>query len=144
MQTDGEGDVPELLQEEERRVLELRWTQGRLQAHVERLLAFAERRRDEILAAVGSDLDPAALVRATKWLVVRQESVHAPSEMRDQVREIHDEIWIRGERGDYDRERIKHEWTSKHAAAWRRWRVKEYIFVADRCTADLVNRLTRK
>jgi hypothetical protein len=51
--------------------------------------------------------------------------------------EIHNEIWYRGQAGYYDRDGIQQEWTICHAHAWRRWRLKEYCFVADRCADRL-------
>ena len=121
--------------------LETSWANGKLRRHVERLLTFVERNRGDILRLAGDACDGEALLSTTKRLIVQAGSVHPPSEMRDQAREIQDEIWICGERGEYDRTNIAHEWTSRHAANWRRWRLKEYLFVADRCAEDIVARL---
>ena len=121
--------------------LEASWANGTLRPHVERLLTFVERNREEILQSCVNVGDGLALLSATKHLIIRAGVVHPPSEMRDQVQEIQDEIWIRGERGDFDRQNIAHEWTSRHAANWRRWRLREYLFVADRCAPDVVARL---
>lgn len=122
----------------EREALETSWASGKLQQHGARLLAFVQRNRDAILRGAGERRDADALLSATKQLILAAGVVHPSSEMRDQVQAIADEIWIRGERGEYDRTHIAHEWTSLHAANWRRWRLKEYVFVADRCAADLV------
>lgn len=114
------------------------WNAGLLRDHVDRVLAFVERNRYAILRVAGPARDHEKLLAITKRLIVSAGAVHAPSEMRDQVREIQDEIWIRGERGDYDHVNIAHEWTSLHASNWRAWRVKEYLFVADRAANDIV------
>jgi hypothetical protein len=126
--------------EGERIALELTWARGALDRYLERLLRFVERNRDEIQLLAGSD-EPVALAEAAKRVVARAGHVDLSSEMRDQVQRICDEIWIRGERGDYDRAHITQEWTSKHAANWRRWRIKEYVFVIDRHAEEIVARV---
>ncbi|MBK8060471.1 MAG: hypothetical protein IPK33_22050 [Gemmatimonadetes bacterium] len=127
--------------EAQRATLEGSWSQGELREHMQRLLAFVHRNREDILQLAGDAPDAGSMLEATKRRIVDAGAVHPPSEMRDQVKAIQDEIWIRGERGDYDREHIAHEWTSRHAADWRRWRLMEYLFVVDRCAADIVARL---
>ena len=127
--------------EAEIKALESSWANGELSRHVTRLLTFVERNRDDILRLAGGARDGPSLLSTTKRMIVHAGAVHLPSEMRDQVHAIQDEIWIRGERGDYDRRNIAHEWTSRHAANWRRWRLKEYLFVADRCAHDIAARL---
>ena len=117
------------------------WESGQLHRHVERVLTFVERNRSDILRIAGYTADAEALVSTAKRVIVQSGTVHSPSEMRDQIHEIQDEIWIRGERGDYGRENIAHEWTSQHAANWRRWRLTEYLFVADRLAQEIVARL---
>jgi hypothetical protein len=124
----------------ERIALELAWARGALDRYLARLLTFVDRNRGEIVQLADGDA-PDALVEAAKRVVVRAGAVDLSSEMRDQVQRICDEIWIRGERGDYDRAHITQEWTSLHAANWRRWRLKEYVFVIDRCAGEIVERI---
>jgi hypothetical protein len=124
----------------ERIALELSWARGALDRYLGRLLTFVDRNRAEIVQLADGE-DPDALVEAAKRVVVRAGHVDLSSEMRDQVQRICDEIWIRGERGDYDRAHITQEWTSLHAANWRRWRIKEYVFVIDRCADEIVARI---
>jgi hypothetical protein len=121
----------------EKSALETAWASGRLQSHAVRILNFIDRHREEILHLAGSAPASAMQLRTVKRQIVHLGSVCTVSEMHDQAREIRDEIWIRGERGDYDRAHIAHEWASRHAAAWRVWRLKEYLFVVDRC-ADAI------
>lgn len=143
--------------------LELAWARGSLDCHVERVLAFVDRNRDDIvqLAAERAGSPPsgdetpsisaraesahapedAALLDAVKCVMGRAGAVHLASEMRDQLQVIRDELWIRGERGDYDKAHITEEWTSRHAANWRRWRLKEYAFVIDRVAERVLARV---
>ena len=101
------------------------------------------RHRAAIVQRAGPDADAHALLLAAKQHVILAGAVHPRSEMVDQAREIQDEIWIRGERGEYDRQHIAHEWTSRHAANWRRWRLTEYLYVMDRRARDIVAALQR-
>jgi hypothetical protein len=131
----------EAANDEERRALELSWAEGRLQRHIELILAFLDRQREDILRLSGGSPEPPELLRTTKRMIIQMGTVHPQAEMQDQIRAIHDEIWIRGEKGDFNRERITEDWTSQHACAWRRWRIKEYLFVADRCVTPIAGRL---
>lgn len=114
------------------------WDAGELHGHAERVLGFVVRHRAEVLRLAGASPTEHTLLDAARQLIVQAGSVHAMSEMRDQMKAIRDEIWIRGERGDYDRQNIASDWTSQHAANWRQWRVREYLYVVDRCAADIL------
>ena len=127
----------ELITDEERAQLERLWKEGRLRHQQEQVLAFACEQRVEILQIAGEPRDPVALAAATRRLITRLRCVHQPSEMRDQVREMHNEIWYCGQRGDHDRSRIQLEWAARHGSNWRRWRIKEYLFLAEHCAAEI-------
>lgn len=122
--------------------LELRWYEGRMLPYAEWLDHFVQRHRTEILARAGTANTPESLVEATKQLIVDRGSMHLAGELKDQLREIENELWYRGEKGEHDRAQIQLEWTACHADAWRRWRIREYLFVADRCAGRIVARLT--
>jgi hypothetical protein len=124
--------------EKEMFALELRWYEGRMLPYSDWLMAFVDRHREEILRVAKAPRDPAALLAATKQLIVQRGSIHMGSELKDQKHEIQNELWYRGEKGEYDRVRIEQQWTAAHAAAWRSWRIKEYLFVADRCADRVV------
>jgi hypothetical protein len=114
------------LMEQERSALELRWNDGLLFRYEDLLLTFVDRHRDAIFDSVARcDDDPAALLAVTKSLIVECGSVHLAAEFKDQLMEIHNELWYCGEKGEHDRAKIKENWASNYAAAWRRWRVCE-------------------
>ena len=130
----------DFLNEEERRVLELEWYGGHLLAHADRLMLFVLNNLEEIQSlAGGANATQTELVRAVQKLVTQRGSVHLPSELSDQVKEMHNEIWYRGQKGDYDRSRIQAEWTALYAEEWRQWRITQYKFVAAHC-ADRIGR----
>ncbi len=95
------------------------------------LLEFVKRHRTEILAMAHKSKAKNILIDATKQLVQHRGSIHLPSEMADQIREINNEIWYRGEHADYDRSKIQEEWAMKYASMWRSFRIKEILYVAD-------------
>ena len=137
MAFDDETSSVELITAEEHAQLERLWKEGRLHHQQEQVLAFAREQRAEILQIAGAARDPVALVAATRRLIARLRCVHQPSEMRDQVREMHNEIWYCGERGDHDHPRILLDWTARHGSNWRRWRIKEYLFLAENCAGEI-------
>src|SRR5882757_2937277 len=124
------------LTDAERFGLELRWYEGRMLLYVEWLISFVVEHREEIVSAVLVN-DTAALLAATKQLVAQRGSIHLAAELKDQRQEIENELWYRGEKGESCRRGISLDWTARHAAAWRRWRVQEYLFVADRCAGEV-------
>jgi len=126
------------LSESEHFALELRWYEGRMLPYAEWVGDFVARHRDEILGLAGGSDDPAALLTAAKRLIQQRGSLHMAQELQDQKREIQNELWYRGEKGEFDRRGIQQAWTAQHAAAWRRWRIKEYLFVANRCAGQIV------
>ena len=117
------------------------WDGGALAHLAEQLKTFAAERRESILTRAGGTADPIALIAALKRMVVELGTVHHPSEMRAQMGEIHNFIWYHGESGNYNRELIATDWTTRHAGSWRRWRLKEYLFVIDRVADELVTQL---
>lgn len=144
MNTEDQPIAAGPLTEDEQRALELRWDEGRLLQFADWLFAFVDGHREEILLLAGTPRDPVTLLAATKQLIARQGSLHMAAEMKDQRREIENEIRSRGEKGEHDRAGIQQEWTARHAAAWRRWRIREYLFVVDRSADRLAARLLPK
>ncbi|MBI4624630.1 MAG: hypothetical protein HY736_15605 [Verrucomicrobia bacterium] len=120
--------------------LERRWAGGDLRRHVTRIMDFIDQNRSVIQGSVDGAHPPVAVLAVVKGLIAQAGSVHHPSEMRDQAEEIRNEIWIRGEKGDYDRAFITREWTSRHAANWRRWRLKEYLFLVEKLGTEITTR----
>jgi hypothetical protein len=122
---------------EEQAALERKWASGSLAHHHEQVLRFISEQCADILRLAGDQRDAVALVKATQELIATLRTIHHQSEMRDQMREIHNEIWICGERGEFDTRQITREWVANHGSNWRRWRIKEYQFVAGHCVAEI-------
>ena len=129
------------LDDKERAQMEVYWYEGKMLPFIDLLVGFVVGRRDEILLEARGSTDSAALREAIKRLVYRRGSVHMASENRDQKAEMEKECWYRGQRGAHDRSGVKVEWVDNYGKAWRRWRVREYLFVIDRSEDRLVAHL---
>jgi hypothetical protein len=143
MNADHNSRTPELLPltDAQRFALELRWYEGKMFRYVDLLTGFAARHRSEILCEAGEARDPAALCEATKRFILQVGYVHMPSELTDQKIEMANECWYRGQEGRHDRADIMITWAHSHGRTWREWRLREYLFVVDRCSDKIADTL---
>ena len=125
----------------ERTTLEAEWGRGQLDHHRDLLLQFLDRDREEIVRLAGDPGNPFAVLDAVKQLIIEAGGVNHRAEVLDQLKPINAEIWIRGERGECNRELIVHQWTWRHARNWRRWRLKEYIFLVEKFAVEITRRV---
>lgn len=123
--------------QEELKTLKAEWEAGKLAGISAHLLEFVERHRNEILSLANFSYAPDELIAAVHTYVIQRGFIHLPLDMADQIREISNEIWYHGERGDFNRAKIQEEWTVKHAQTWRKWRVKQILYVVDRRSSDV-------
>lgn len=141
MSAEGESNSGEIISAEERAQLKRKWAAGHLRHPHEKILEFAREQRGVILQLAGGVRDARALADATCRLIATLRTVHHASEMHDQMREIHNQIWYCGERGDHDINRIKLDWVADNGLNWRRWRIKEYLFLAESCADEIAERI---
>lgn len=126
--------------DEELKIIEGLYKSGQLNSICAHLLEFVARHRVEILAiAAQAPASRDGVVEATKQLVQHRGSIHLPSEMADQIKEINNEIWYRGEHGDYNRSKIQEEWAMRYASMWRNFRVKEILYVCDQKAGEIAS-----
>jgi len=124
--------------DEETRIIEGLYKAGQLNNICAHLLEFVSRHREEILTmASRNHRADKSNVEATKQLIQHRGSIHLPSEMADQIKEINNEIWYRGEHGDYNRSKIQEEWAMRYASMWRNFRIKEILYVCDQKAQDI-------
>lgn len=121
----------------ELKTLKKEWDEGRLAGISTHLVEFLDRHRADILAIANHSYAPEELVAAVRQYVRQRGFIHLPLDMADQIREISNEIWYHGERGDFNRAKIQEEWTVKHAQTWRKWRVKQILYVVERRASDV-------
>jgi len=117
--------------DEETRIIEGLYKSGQLNGIASHLLEFVSRHKQEIQSIARKTRSDSDLIEATKQLIQHRGSIHLPSEMADQIKEINNEIWYRGEHGDYNRSKIQEEWAMKYASMWRNFRIKEILYVVE-------------
>jgi hypothetical protein len=124
--------------EEEFKIIEGLYKSGQLNGICAHLLDFVSRHKEEIRAIAARErVAGDGAVEATKQLVQHRGSIHLPSEMADQIKEINNEIWYRGEHGDYNRSKIQEEWAMRYASMWRNFRIKEILYVCDQKAEEI-------
>ncbi|MBK1879217.1 hypothetical protein [Pelagicoccus mobilis] len=127
---------------EERERLQRLWDSGKLQQHAKALERFYRKKHQELRQLLSSTYEDDDLIEAAKILVIQNKIVDQIAEGLDQLKAMESEIWIQGEQGNHDRAQIALEWTERHAAAWREWRIKEYLYTVERMEQSLKNCLT--
>jgi hypothetical protein len=123
--------------DEETRIIEGLYKSGQLNGIASHLLEFVSRHKQEIQSIARKTRSDQDLIEATKQLIQHRGSIHLPSEMADQIKEINNEIWYRGEHGDYNRSKIQEEWAMKYASMWRNFRIKEILFVVEQKAGEI-------
>jgi hypothetical protein len=124
--------------DEELKIIESLYKSGQLNGICTHLMEFVSRHREEIKAIASRGIQPNdTFLDATKQLIQHRGSIHLPSEMADQIKEINNEIWYRGEHGDYNRSKIQEEWAMRYASMWRNFRIKEILFVCDQKAPEI-------
>lgn len=124
------------------RTLENHWRSGLLNDRIKFWKHFIRHHWEEIHRIIGPNADEFIILETAKAWLKSHGCLDLSSEMRDQSKAIQDEIWIRGEKGDFDRTKILLEWAAEHAETWRRWRIQENLFVADRIVLDLYREIS--
>jgi hypothetical protein len=124
--------------EDELRIIENLYKSGQLNGICLHLLEFVTRHRQEIQSIARKTRADQNVIEATKQLIQHRGSIHLPSEMADQIKEINNEIWYRGEHGDYNRSKIQEEWAMKYASMWRNFRIKEIMYVVDQKAPEIL------
>jgi len=125
------------IMEEEQHIIESLYKAGQLNGICQHVVDFVTRHRQEILSIALKTRVDHNLLEAAKQLIQHRGSIHLPSEMADQIKEINNEIWYRGEHGDYNRAKIQEEWAMKYASMWRNFRIKEILYVVDQKAPEI-------
>ena len=130
-----------LTNEDELRTLKEEWETGKLNTLSEHLLGFIDRHRTDILKLARNSKSPEKLVEAVRKFVCRRGYIHLPLDMADQIHQINCEVWYQGEKGEKNCQKIKENWTVQHAPNWRRWRIKEILYIIDQRASEVGRRL---
>lgn len=109
--------------------------------YLARILDFVAAHRDEIILTAGANMHPQALLAATQKVIVAHSTLDMRAEMMRQRQKIAEHIWHAGERGPHDPNQLADDWIKVHAALWRDWLVKKYLFTAERYGPAIVGML---
>lgn len=117
---------------------------GDLEAFIEKNRPGIRRFRDEVLGRMPGVVPTDAL--AIKWYVLQIRSINPVHEIKEELGEIEQEIWIQGEqnRRTPDRLKVAREWCARHAPGWRDHRVLAIIYVLERDLDRYVDILNRE
>ena len=125
--------------------LKTEWEKGRLASIASDLLEFVRNHRADILDYREKHLKKLRGVRMTDDLALRTyilqvRSISPRGEIKDQLKEIEQEIWYRGENegGQVNRQDVAREWCMRHAPGWRDHRVMAIVFVLDKMKTELL------
>ena len=136
MEHDGEERSRFSFEPVELLVLEDRWNKGKLDEYKPLVRKFINEQQKITKDKLGRHASGGQLARGLIELLLSNGTLDHASENLQQKQEIMKEQWIRGERGDYDGNRIASEWIEKHAPSWRRWRVLVYSFITVKFTVE--------
>lgn len=121
--------------------VEKKWRNGELTQVESRLIDFI-RRHAQILVEVAKDETPnpgtEEYLDAIRILILSKGTIHPPSEMADIIREINNEIWYQGERGERDAQKILELWEQKYAFQWREARLFEAFVVLEHIAPNAI------
>lgn len=114
-----------------------------LEFFIEKNRTQIRRFRDEVLARMPGVKPTDAL--ALKWYVLQIRSINPVHEIREELTEIEQEIWIEGERTRRTPDRLKvvREWCARHAPGWRDHRVLAIVYVLENDIGRYVGILNR-
>jgi hypothetical protein len=125
--------------------LKTEWEKGRLAPIARDLLEFVRNHRADILEYREKHLKKLRGVKLSDDLTLKQyilqvRSISPQGEIKDQLKEIEQEIWYRGENegGQVNRQDVAREWCMRHAPGWRDHRVMAIIFVLDKMKDELL------
>ncbi|MCE9583229.1 MAG: hypothetical protein K8T20_12120 [Planctomycetes bacterium] len=125
--------------------LKTEWDAGRLASIARDLLEFVRNHRADILNYRDAHLKRLRGAKVSDYLAIRMyilqvRSISPQGEIRDQLKEIEQEIWYRGENagGQVDRQEVAREWCMRHAPGWRDHRVMAIVFVLDKIKDELL------
>jgi len=126
---------------DERAELENRWSEGYYESRLPELEEFIRNNKEQIRSALPAKTTDQILLQTIQKLILEKKTLNHRREMQDQAQEIRNEIWYRGEKGENDKVSILSDWTSQYAPQWRTWRLKEYLFMAEKCGLEIYRSL---
>ena len=122
--------------------VEKKYNEGKLAQIEIHLLQYITKHYKEVLdesQSIGSSLDADGFYSGVESLIRKRGSVHLPSEMAEQIKEINKEIWYRAEEfeGDINQQTVSEDWTLRYSYMWREARKIELNFLVEKNQAKI-------
>jgi hypothetical protein len=102
-----------------------------LEAFVRDHRSEIEHVRTEVLSRIMGEIAPPEV--AIKWFILRQRSINPAGDIKEQLKEIKKEEWLRGVREGKaaDPKKVASDWARLYSPGWRDHRVLTIVFVFD-------------
>lgn len=117
--------------------LETKYNSGGFDKIKNYLFDWIKNHISEISENASTPSDSNSRIEAARLMIEKTGSVHLPSEMADQIKEINKEVWYRTEEGSTNKSRIKEDWTQEHSLRWRKARRIELLYIFDKEISEI-------
>jgi len=126
---------------------EKKYREGALKQIETHLLDFVDRHLEEIMdiANEKGETKDEDILDALKGEILVRGSIQPAAELADMIKEIHKEVWYRGEAENksQDINRIAEQWQAEYAVKWHEAKLFEYFVVLEHCTSSVLAKFNR-
>jgi hypothetical protein len=124
-----------------RESVEAKYKAGELDLTIRHLYEFLERNVDAVIHLAIEHKHkgvPQCFLDAAKELIQHKGGLNLPFEMAQVIKEMHKEIWYRGEEGIYDTRTIEEDWQLHYGPKWRQARIIEAHFLVEELQKEVL------
>lgn len=111
-----------------------KYEKGELNKVVVNLYDFVERHKENIIVLANEKKDmpiDQALIDATEDVILKRGTLNPALSMANEIKEIQNETWYDGEKGEIDSKASKEKWQDEYEIQWAEARIFEDIVVLD-------------
>jgi len=85
------------------------------------------------------------ILDAVKGVILVRGSIQPAAELADIIKEIHKEVWYKGETENRSQNinHIAEQWQAEYAIKWHEARLFEYFVVLEHCTSSVLAKFNR-
>ncbi|MDR3002207.1 MAG: hypothetical protein LBU89_13210 [Fibromonadaceae bacterium] len=121
---------------------EKKYQEGALKQTETQLLDFVERHLEEIIDTASEEGEPndESILDAVKGEILARGSIQPVAELADMLKEIHKEIWYKGEVTNCSQNPrdVAEQWQAEYAIKWREARLFEVFVVLEHCASAVL------
>jgi len=126
---------------------EKKYREGALKQTEAYLLDFIDRHMEEItdIASEDGEAKEESILNAVKGVILVRGSIQPAAELADMIKEIHKEVWYKGEAENRSQniDHIAEQWQAEYAIKWHEARLFEYFVVLEHCTSSVLAKFNR-